>query len=195
MGHDGLRRAGSAGTGAISDAQPFPRACEGGFRPGHAAFKGPNARAQAVQAEADAAEAEAKARAAEAVKAAAAEAAQRAAEAAAVLAQKAAAKAAAAKRDAPVDAPSHETLETYELPLLTRRAFGVETVVVSSAGKVFGSPGCWNGGLGRQVGEVHVAHAGPVLEAPRNRLPVLSGKGSHASEGAARRRPLHDAKV
>ncbi|CAJ1421980.1 unnamed protein product [Effrenium voratum] len=317
---------------------------------GHAAFKGPNARAQAVQAEADAAEAEAKARAAEAVKAAAAEAAQRAAEAAAVLAQKAAAKAAAAKRDAPVsrtllppegqivgpvqdtgpalvrvsspripkppsassavsvrkdgpgdstaaqslktgasvmltaatiqavrcleqpelahfgkseqrllsartastwlshdssrmtlsnksastgyspyasqtellkvasgttlsyqssvaklstvskdeapvEAPSHETLETYELPLLTRRAFGVETVVVSSAGKVFGSPGCWNGGLGRQVGEVHVAHAGPVLEAPRNRLPVLSGKGSHASEGAARRRPLHDAKV
>jgi len=53
---------------------------------------------------------------------------------------------------------------TTALPLLDRRSYGVETALVTPTGKLLGSPGCWNGGLSKEVGEVYMAHAGHVLE-------------------------------
>ena len=63
---------------------------------------------------------------------------------------------------------------TSALPLLDRRSYGVETALVTPTGKLLGSPGCWNGGLSKEVGEVYMAHAGHVLE--MRSLPHVPGK-------------------
>lgn len=70
--------------------------------------------------------------------------------------------------------PDEVNLLGYALPLLDRKSFGVETALMTPTGKLLGSPGCWNPGLSKEVGEIHVAHAGHVLEL--RSLPVLPGK-------------------
>lgn len=65
----------------------------------------------------------------------------------------------------------------YALPLLDRKSFGVETALMTPTGKLLGSPGCWNPGLSKEVGEIHVAHAGHVLELRSRPVP---GKGAKA---------------